>query len=63
MIELSPYALAEKTIEHVTEQCERISKLNKDSSDLERVQVLNYLRTVRTTIELMEHEIMKIPVV
>lgn len=56
----SPYKLAEETVDHVTDQCNRISKINNDSSDLERVQVLNYLRTVRTTIELMEHEIMRL---
>lgn len=57
----SPYALAEETVLHVGEQCNRISEINKDSSEVERVHVLNYLRTVRTTIELMEHEIMKVP--
>lgn len=56
----TPYALAEETVEHVTEQCNLISKINHDSSQHERVQVLNYLRTVRTTIELMESEIMKV---
>ena len=56
----SPYTLAEKTVNHITDQCDRVGKLNNDSSDLERVRVLNYLRTVRTTIELMEHEIMKL---
>jgi hypothetical protein len=56
----SPYVLAEDTVNHVTDQCNRISEINKDSSDVERVQVLNYLRTVRTTIELMEYEIMKV---
>ena len=61
MNDQSPYELAEKTIEHVTDQCERITKLNKDSSEEEKVRVLNYLRTVRTTIKLMEHEIMKVP--
>jgi hypothetical protein len=57
----SPYTLAEETVNHITDQCDRVGKLNNDSSDLERVQVLNYLRTVRTTIELMEFEIMKVP--
>ncbi len=56
----SPYELAEKTVLHVTDQCDLISQLNRDSSQYERVRVLNYLRTVRTTIELMEHEIMKV---
>ncbi len=60
MKEKSPYQLAEETVDHVTGQCNRISKINNDSSDVERVQVLNYLRTVRTTIELMEHEIMRL---
>ncbi len=57
----SPYALADETVNHITEQCERIGTLNYQSSQHERVRVLNYLRTVRTTIELMEHEIMKVP--
>lgn len=56
----SPYILAHETVQHVTDQCDRITKLNNDSSQHERVRVLNYLRTVRTTIKLMEHEIMKV---
>jgi len=60
MKHVSPYTLAEKTVLHVTDQCDLISQLNHDSSQYERVRVLNYLRTVRTTIELMEHEIMKV---
>jgi hypothetical protein len=61
MKQKSPYELAEETVDHVTDQGRRIVKLNHDSSQQEKVQVLNYLRTVRTTIELMEHEIMKVP--
>lgn len=61
MKEKSPYVLAHETVDHVTDQCQLLTKLGHASTQYEKVSVLNYLRTVRTTIELMEYEIMKVP--
>lgn len=60
MNKLSPYGLAEKTVTHVRENCEKLYDKDGDRKDpsREKVRVLNYLRTVRTTIELLEHEIL-----
>ncbi len=57
----TPYQLAEETVDHVTDQCTLLVKLGHDSTQHEKVSVLNYLRTVRTTIELMESELVKVP--
>lgn len=57
----TPYQLADKTVHHITDQCALIVKFDHPSPQHEKMSVLNYLRTVRSTIELMESEIMKVP--
>lgn len=63
----SPYKLAEETDLTIQVKLAKlgfyIDEMPMQMNLRKKVAVLNYLRTVRTSIELLEGELLKIPVV
>jgi hypothetical protein len=64
----SPYKLAEETERIIQIKLAEMGFSITDFSEhiqwelTQKIKVLNYLRTVRTSIELLERELLKVPV-